>query len=118
MRQEIAPDHDVAALLGGTRIGFDARDAVPDVGGIRRLAHLAVADDIDTGCDLLRDGLIHRPRDLFLEDGRIDCPAPVPFEDELDESLRPREAASMGGEDAVLARFHAAVPRQPCRGRS
>src|SRR5260221_84136 len=55
MRQEIAPDHDVAALLGRTRIRLDASHAVPDVGGIRRLAHLAVADDRDNRRELERD---------------------------------------------------------------
>ena len=47
MRQQVAPDHDVAALLGGARVRLDAADPMPDVGGVGRLAHLAVADDVD-----------------------------------------------------------------------
>ena len=72
MRQEIAPDHDVAALLGGARVRLDAGDAMPDVGGVGRLAHLAVADDVDAGRDLLGDDLLDRLGGFRLERGGID----------------------------------------------
>ena len=72
MRQEIAAQHDVAALLGGARIRRDAADAVADIGGVGRLTHLAVADDVDAGCDLRRDNVIDRLRHLGFEGSRID----------------------------------------------
>ena len=72
MRQQIAPDHDVAALLGGARVRLDAGDAMPDVGGVGRLAHLAVADDVDAGRDLLGDDLVDCLGGFRLECGGID----------------------------------------------
>ena len=72
MREQVAPDHDVAALLGGARVRRDAGDAMADVGGVGRLAHLAVADDVDAGRDLLRDDLVDRLGDCGLERAGVD----------------------------------------------
>ena len=72
MRQQIASDHDVAALLGGARVGLDAGDAMPDVGRVGRLAHFAVADHVDAGRDLPRDDLVDRLGGLRLERGGVD----------------------------------------------
>ena len=72
MRQQIAAQHDVAAALGGARVGRDAADAVADIGGVGRLAHLAVADHVDAGGDLFGDHRVDRVRALGLERRRID----------------------------------------------
>ena len=78
MCDEIAPDHDVAALLGGARVGLDAGDAMADVGGVGRLAHLAVADNVDAGRNLLGDDLVDRLGGLGLEDAGLDALRPFP----------------------------------------
>src|SRR5919204_316043 len=112
MRQEIAPDHDVATLLGGARIRLDAGDAVPNVSGVGRLAHLAVADHVDAGGELPGDDLVHRLRGFRLERRGIDRGALFALEDEVDQGFRSRQAAGVGGEDAVLAGLHAALPNR------
>src|SRR4051812_29330149 len=75
MRERVAADHDVAALLGGTRVVLDAGHAMADVGRIGRLAHLTVADDVDAARDLLRDDLVDRLRGRGLEGGGVDVVA-------------------------------------------
>ena len=110
MRQQIAADHDVAALLGGARIGLDAADAVADVGGVGRLAHLAVADDVDAGRDLKADDLLDGARGFGLERRGIDGAALLAAEDQVDQGLGPRQAAGVRGEDAIHAGFHMRLP--------
>ena len=87
MRQQVAADHDVAAFLGGARIGLDALDAVTNVGGVGRLAHLAVADHVDAGRDLLRHHLVHRLGGRGLERRGIDRLALLAAENEVDQRL-------------------------------
>ncbi len=106
MRQHIAPDHDVVALLGGARVGLDAGDAMADVGGVGRLAHLAVADDVDAGRDLLRDDIVDGLCGLGLEHRGVDTLALLLGDDEIDQRLRPRQAAGVRGENAIGAGFH------------
>ena len=106
MRQQIASQHDVAAARGGARVGRDAADAVADVGGVGRLAHLAVADHVDTGGDLFGDHLLDRLRARGLKRRRIDGFAVFALENEIDQRLRPRQAAGVGGDDAVGRGFH------------
>ena len=60
MIEEVAADHDVAALLGGARVGRDAVDAVADIGRVGRLRHLAVRDHVDAASDLLRNDVVDR----------------------------------------------------------
>jgi len=82
---------------------------VPDVGGVGRLAHLAVADHVDSGGDLPRDDLLHRLGGFRLERRCIGRAALLAGEDEVDERLWPRQAAGVGGEDAVFAGLHAVL---------
>ena len=72
MRQQIAADHDVDAFLGGARVRLDAGDAMANVGCVRRLAHLAVADHVDAGCNLLGDDIVGCLHDLGIERLRRD----------------------------------------------
>ena len=109
MRQEIAPQHDVAALFGGARVGLDAADAVPNVGGIGRLAHLAIADDVDAGFDLRRDNVVDRLRRLGFERLCIDSRAGLTPENKVDQRLRPGQAARVGRQDAVGRSLHATL---------
>ena len=52
--------------------GCDAVDAVADIRGVGRLAHLAVVDDVDAGRDLLRHDIVHRLCGLRLERRGVD----------------------------------------------
>ena len=81
-------------------------DAMTDVGGVGRLAHLAVADDVDAGRDLLGDDLIHRLGGRGLELRGVDRLALFAAENEVDQRLRPRQAAGVRGENSVGAGFH------------
>ena len=110
MRELVAADHDVAALLERARVHRDALGAVADVGRIRRLAHLAVADDVDAGRRLLCDAVFYRLRGRVLEGLRVDGVAFFAAEDDVDQRLRPRQAAGVRGEDAVGAGLHVELP--------
>ena len=107
MGEEVASLHDLAAPVGRAWVGLDARNAMPEVGGVGRLAHLAVADDVDAGLDLLGDHLVDRPGGLGLERRGVDELALFPVEHEVDQRMRPRQAAGMRGENALGAGFHA-----------
>ena len=91
----------VAAHLRGAPIRLDAAHAVADVGRIRRLAHLAIADHVDAGRDLPGDDIVDRVRDLGFERLRIDRGVLLTFENEVNEGLWTWQAASMSGEDPV-----------------
>ena len=110
MRQQVAPDHDVAAFLGGARVRLDAADPMPDVGGVGRLAHLAVADDIDPGGELLCDDIVDRFGGLGRKGGSVDHLTPFPVHHEIDQRLRPGQAARVRRQDSVLAGFHSVLP--------
>jgi hypothetical protein len=106
MLQHVAADHDVAAALGGARIGFNAGDAVPNIGRVRRLAHLAIADRVDAGGDLPRHHVLDRARRLGFEGAVVHRAPLLACEHKIDQRLRPRQAAGMGGENAVGRSFH------------
>ena len=109
MRQQVAAHHDIAALLGGARIGLDAADAMTDVGGVGRLAHLAVADDVDAGCDLLGDHIVDRNRRLGFECLRVDRLAGFSTQNNVNQRLRARQATGMRCQDAVGRSLHATL---------
>ena len=91
----------LVALLGGARIRRDAGDAVPNVGGVGRLAHLAVADHVDAGCDLPEYDLVNCLGGFRLEPRAASTARPCsPRENEIDQRFRP-QAAGVGCEDAV-----------------
>ena len=83
----------------------EARQPVLDVGGVARLRHLAVVDDVDAGLDLLADDLGHRRADRARRAPRLDRHAFLLGEHHADEVLRPRQAAGMRGEKALGAAF-------------
>ena len=107
MRQEIAADHDVAPFLGGARVGRDAGDAVADVHRVGRFRHLAVADHVDTGRNLLGDNVIGRLGDLGFQRLRGYRTVLLAAQDQIDQRLRTRQAAGMGGQNAVGRGLHA-----------
>jgi hypothetical protein len=101
MLQHVAADHDLAAPLRGARIWLNAAHAVADVCSVRCLAHLAVADHVDTGCDLPGDDIVDRVRGLGFEHSRVDRAVLFKFENKVNERLWARQAARVSGEDPV-----------------
>jgi len=76
---------------------------------------LAVVADVDAGGELLRHRVLGRRAHLAGESRPIDRLAVARACEELDQGLRPRQAAGVGGEDAGLAAAHA--PRVSLRMR-
>ena len=79
----------------------EAVQPVLDIVGVGDFRHLAVADDVDAALDLL----LHDFRDRFghtaLQQGRVVGPVAVLRDEQVDQVVRPRQAADMGGQDAV-----------------
>ncbi len=98
------------ALLRGARVRRDAGDAVADIGGVGRLRHLAVGDDVDAAGDLRRHHVVDRLGGRGFEQFGRDGFALLAPQNEIDQGLRPRQAAGMGGENAVGRGFHAGLP--------
>ena len=84
-------------------------EPVLDVGGVARLRHLAVIDDVDPGLRLLRDDLGDRSGDARAERGGIDRHALLLGEHHPHQILGPRQAAGMSGEKPFAAAFHGAA---------
>ena len=80
---------------------FEARQAMTDVGGVADLRHLAVRDDVDAGFLLLEhdigDGVAHDG----VVSSAVEAFALGLREQLVDHGLRSRQAADVGGEDAV-----------------
>ena len=91
---------------------LEAGEPTGDVGGVARLAHLAVVHDVDAGGDLTAHGFGHRVADLLLG-GHLAV--------EGGEGAREGDAggagqaAGVGGEDAFGAALHGRTLREPSR---
>ena len=79
---------------------LEPAQAVADVRGVADLAHLAVADDVDAGVDLVSHAVSHGRIQQAVVLGAVDLLAAVLGEHELDQLGRPRQAADVGGQDA------------------
>ena len=89
---------------------LQAVEALRCVGNETRLAHLAIADDIETGIHLLPhavgDGVTDsRGISLF-----VDRLAVHLVEHHFEQIVRPRQAADVGRQNAIGAQFHYPVP--------
>ena len=84
----------------------EAGEPVLDVGGIARLRHLAVVDEIDAGLDLLAHHLGDRRAHARRQRRAIDRHALLLGVHHPDEVVGPRQAAGMGGEEALGAAAH------------
>ena len=92
--------------LGPQGLAAETSQPLGHVGGVARLAHLAVADDVDAGRLLALDHFAHRAAHAVGEHALIDL-APFLFgEHQLDQLLGPGEAAGVRGQDAIDAAFH------------
>ena len=89
----------------GRALGREAGQPVGDIGRIADLAGLAVADDVDAAIDLpldrVGDGAAHDPIEL----GRIDRGALLAPLQQRDHRVAARQAAHMGGENAIPTGF-------------
>jgi len=73
-----------------------------DVGGVTDLAHLAVADQVDSGVDLVLHAITNRLADHPVVLLPVDRLAPVLGEDKIDGRPRARQAADVRRENACL----------------
>ena len=81
-----------------------------DVGGVADLAGLAVADDVDSGGDLLRDHILDTTPHGGIELGLVVRFAAILGEEEIDDLLRPRQAAHVRGQDPFRTPLHLRSP--------
>src|SRR5262245_22114738 len=108
----------LVAFLHENRIAFHIRaltalpraaetaQAVPNVEHERVALLLAIVADIDAGLDLLGNTLIKRRLSFRLKDGGIDRLAARAASVKSRELSRPRKAASVSGQNPVLAVQH------------
>jgi hypothetical protein len=99
------------ALVAVGRVDLEAAEAIVDVRDEARLAHLAVADDIDAEIGLLLDDRCDGLRHARAVAGFVDRLAALTGGACRDEIGRPRQAADMGGQDAIGALAHEAFSR-------
>ena len=104
---EIGIVRHVAIRLRRERLAAEAGEPLLDVGGIADLAGLAVADDIDADRDLVGDDVGHRLGRLAVEFRMIVRLVVILLHQQIDQRLRPRQAADVRRQDAIGAEFHA-----------
>ena len=90
---------------------LEPAEAVADVGGVADLAHLPVAHNVDSGVDLVTHAIAHRRGDQLVVAAAIHGLAAVFGEYDVDDLLRPRQAANVGGQDPC-ARCHQRRPNE------
>ena len=81
-----------------------------NVGRVGRLAHLAVAHDVDAGGNLFSEHIVDHPRRFGFEARRIGRAAGFTRENELGQGFGPRQAASVGGEKSDFEVFMGGGP--------
>jgi hypothetical protein len=84
----------------------EAGEPVFDVGGVARLRHFAVVDDVDAGLALPPHHLGHRAAHARVERRALDRHALLLGIHHADEVVRPRQAAGMRGQEALGAADH------------
>src|SRR5579872_5651077 len=77
---------------------------------------LAVIADVDSGLDLFWNDFLERGVTGLVDLGRIDCLAPGTHGIKSGERRRSRQAAGMGGENAITTSLHR-IARKPCLTR-
>ncbi len=94
---------DEIAVLQRMALATEPVEAILDVGGVARLAHLAVVDEIDAGAHLLAHDLGHRRPDARVERGGIDGHAFFLGEHHPDEIGRARQAPRVRRQEPIGA---------------
>ena len=91
-----------------------AGQAIVHIGGVADLAGLAVADDIDAGIDLPLDDVQHGLPDATIERHGVERPAVLTRFEQMQHRVAARQAADMGRQNPLLARFHRDRPADLC----
>ncbi len=89
------------------RAAAEARHAFDDVAEEGRARHLAVVADIDSAVELAAHDQVHRLVGQRRDPRGIDRPAFGLGHQQVGQHVRPRQAAHMGGQDAIRASLHA-----------
>ena len=87
------------------RVDLEAAQPLVDIGHEARLGVFAVVDDVDAELDLLVHDLDDRRAQALLVGLRV-IPRLSRWRPSSEQIGRPRQAADMGGENAVVASFH------------
>ena len=98
--------HEVPVLERLARAA-EPGQAILDVGGVARLAELAVVDHVHAGVRLLPHDLGHRGPDAGGERGAVDRHPFLPGEHRPHQVVGPRQAAGVRGEEPFAALSHA-----------
>src|SRR5262249_28073096 len=98
------------------RLGFEARQPLADVGHETRLALLAVVNGGDAPFRLSRHHVHDGLADAGLEGRRVVRLAAGARREHVEEVRRTRQAADVGGEDALCAQLHAVTSYLVARG--
>jgi hypothetical protein len=89
---------------------FQPAQARHRVGDEARLPHLAIADDVEAGVDLLAHAIAHRVAHPFGIGLLVDRVAVHARQHQLEQIVRPRQAADVRGQDTFGAEFHFSIP--------
>ena len=88
------------------RPAAEARHAPGDVAEEGRPRHLAVVADIDAAVELAAHDMVHRLVGQRRDPRGVDLPALGLSHQQVGQDIRPRQAAHVGGQDAIRASFH------------
>src|ERR1700746_545208 len=112
MVEQIAMRCGLWQLVGfASAEGSNPRQTMAHVKGIGNLSELAIADAVDPCGDLISDHLVHRGGEASLKSSLIELLAHLPRLQKSKKLGRSRQAADMGGQDAVGAVIHGNLPR-------
>ena len=106
---------DEVLIDEGVAGAAEAREPIFHIGGVARLRHFAVVDVVDAGVGLLLHHLRHRFAHARVERGAIDRHALFLGVHHADEVVRPRQAAGVGGQEALGAASHDPLAGQSYR---
>ena len=104
-----AVDHRQHSLTRRERALFDPGQAFAGVGREVALRLLAVVDDVQADGDLPLDDVGDRASSPTREGGLVVGTAGVTGDQQITQTVGPRQAAGMGGQDALGAAFHRRV---------
>ena len=103
-REAVAVAAEPDRLIERVRPRLEAGEPLQAVVRPAGFAELAVVDDVDAGLGLPRDDVRHRMLELALMRVAV---RGIGIARGVEQRLRTDQAADMGGENAVLAAFHA-----------
>src|SRR6185437_7018577 len=113
--EDLLDDLRKFAQIGGDEAGrlAEARVALDHIVAEADLAHLAIADDVDAGFELLLDHLRHGAPDACAHLDRIAALAVDLVPHHAGEVIRPRQAACVSCQNAIGTSLHDCAPCRP-----